>query len=372
MDPLPSIDIILLSKNEEIVLITRNKEPEKNKLALIGGLQQHFESFENSIERILKQRLGLNSKVQNNKITFNNSEFKIKQTKTYGSGPDLRGGNVTVFVIETDLEKEELKKIISNPHSYISKDKLPQLAFEHNKFIDDYFFEFKNYTIAQNQGIGLTVDIVIVTVQDKILKVLLGKRSKEPFKNFYTLPGGFVDKTKSLDETAKEKLTRDTNIKNVYLEQLYTFSEVNRDPRSRIISTAYYALLDHSHMELISSLKYNSLQWLTLSEIKKSNLAFDHKKILTAALERIQNKIEYTNIAFQLLPEKFTLAELQEVYETILNKDIDKRNFRKKILELDMLEELNEFKKQGRMRPAKYHRFKERTKETPLKAKKWI
>ena len=153
---------------------------------------------------------------------------------------------------------------------------------------------------------------------------------------------------------------------------MYTFGDVNRDKRGRTISVAYYALIDSSKLNLIPSKKYDDINWFSLSEIKKLKFAFDHDKIIAQALDRIKNKIEYTNIAFQLLPEKFTLAELQEVYETILETKIDKRNFRKKIAELDMVIELNEYKKQGRMRPAQYYKFKERTKETILKANKWV
>ncbi len=228
----------------------------------------------------------------------------------------------------------------------------------------------ENYKL--NQNIVIAVDIVILTIKDGLLKVLLTKRTLEPYNHMYSIPGGLVENKISLENSAKNILTRDTSISDVYLEQLYTFGDVNRDKRGRTISVAYYALIDSSKLNLIPSKKYDDINWFSLSEIKKLKFAFDHDKIIAQALDRIKNKIEYTNIAFQLLPEKFTLAELQEVYETILETKIDKRNFRKKIAELDMVIELNEYKKQGRMRPAQYYKFKERTKETILKANKWV
>jgi len=223
-----------------------------------------------------------------------------------------------------------------------------------------------------NQNIVVALDIVILTIKDNLLKVLLTKRTIEPYIHRYSLPGGIVDEKLSLDEAAKNILKRDTNISDAFLEQLYTFGDLNRDKRGRTISVAYYALIDYSKLNLIPSKKYDEIGWYSLSDIKKMKFAFDHDKIIQIALDRIKNKIEYTNIAFQLLPEKFTLAELQQIYETILETSIDKRNFRKKIAELDMVVELNEYKKMGRMRPAQYYKFKERTKETILKANKWV
>lgn len=373
MEILNSIDLIITTNDFEILLIKRDTEPEIDKLALIGGIQNSGELFEYAITKILKKKLKLSSNIKDDEIKIENlGKFKLKQIKTYDSKNTKWSGNSTVFSIETNLSKEELIKKIHTPIKFCEKDNIPKLAFEHNRFLNDYFFFSKNYTIANTQDIGITVDIVIFTVKDKILKILLTKRSKEPFIGHYTLPGGFIEKEKSLTESAKEILERDTNISNVYLEQLYSFGEIGRDSRGRIITIAYYALLDYSKINLVASQKYDEINWFSISDLRKIKIGFDHKDIINLALDRIQNKIEYTNLAFQLLPEKFTLAELQEVYETILDKEIDKRNFRKKIAELDMLDELNEYKKEGRMRPARYHRFKERTKETVIKAKKWI
>lgn len=369
---LNSIDFLITTKSNSVLLIKRDAEPEKNKLALPGGVQIEFESFEATILRLMKLKLGVIAKLNEGLISIGDKNFPFKQSKTYDSGPDVRGGNTTVFSIETDFSENELKSIIPKEIYFFSEGKHEPLAFDHNKFISDYFFEHKNYTFANIQNIGITVDIVMLTVKNGLLRILLNKRSKDPFKGYYTLPGGFVTHDKSLNTAANEMLERDTNIKGAYLEQLYTFGDVGRDSRGRIITVAYYALIDYSKFNIVFSGKYDDVGWFSLDEIKKLKIGFDHKDILDVAIDRIKNKIEYTNIVFQLLPEKFTLAELQEVYETILEKPIDKRNFRKKIAELDMLEELNEYKKVGRMRPAQYHRFKERSKETVFKVRKWI
>ncbi len=235
---------------------------------------------------------------------------------------------------------------------------------------EEYLQEYEYY--SKQQKISLAIDLVIFTIKDKMLKVLVNKRLIQPYKNLFSIPGGFARAEVGLEQNAKNILFRDTNIDKVYLEQLYTFGELTRDKRGRTISIAYYALIDYNKVKLIPSEKYQFADWYSLSSIKKMEFAFDHKEIINMAIERIKNKIQYTNIAFQLLPEKFTLAELQDVYEIIIEEKLDKRNFRKKIFELDMIEELEEFKKDGRMRPAKYYRFKERTKETILKPKKWI
>lgn len=374
MDLNSSIDLIILDKENNLILIKRENEPYKNQFSLIGGAQLKFESFENAIERILKEKAGLNSKIENLKVKFeNNNEFELKQLKTYDSGNDSKGVNTTLFLIKTNLEKNKLlKEFKSENIEVFEKDNLPQLAFEHNKFISNFFFHDKNYTTRIKQDISITIDLVIFTIQNNFLKILLSKRSKEPFSNHFSLPGGFVNVDKTLDENAQELLKRDTNIQDVYLEQLYSFGNLKRDPRGRVISIGYYALINSEKQNLISSNKYSNSNWISIKELKNEKIAFDHKEIIEMGIERIKNKIEYSNIAFQLLPEKFTLAELQEVYETILDKKLDKRNFRKKIAELEIVEELNEFKKQGRMRPAKYYRFLERSKETPLKAKRWI
>lgn len=373
-----SIDLIILDKDDKVLLVRRLEEPEINKLGLIGGVQKDGENFKDGILRILKEKVGINcSKVDSElgKIYLDSGlEFDYKQVKTYFSDVGNLAGNVTLFSISTNLSGEEFLNLVSRKEifAFYDRNSLPNLAFEHNKFIGDFFFHEKGYTSKTTQKIGNTVDVVIMTISDGLLKILLSHRLKNPFKGCYSLPGGFVETNLSLDENASNILKKDTGVSDVYLEQLYTFGKVDRDSRGRVLSTAYYALIDSEKVKLSVTDKYDEIKWFSISDLKKIDIAFDHREIIETALSRVYNKIEYTNIAFQLLPEKFTLAELQEVYEVILDREVDKRNFRKKIFELDMLDELDEFKKEGRMRPARYYSFKERNKETPLKAKKWI
>ena len=211
---------------------------------------------------------------------------------------------------------------------------------------------------AKKQNISVAIDIVILTIKNNTLKVLLNKRVNEPHKNKLALPGGFCLKDVSLEDNAKQLLKRDIGIDNIYLEQLYTFGDINRDIRGRTISISYYALVDFNKIEINLSQKFSEFNWVRLDELQNHSLAFDHIDIIQFAQERIKNKIEYTTIAFQLLPEKFTFTQLQKTYEIILNTQLDKRNFRKKIFELDLVEELDETIQEGRMRPAKLFRFK--------------
>lgn len=368
-----SICILILSKKNEILLLRQKNKLEKEEFGLIWEIQNDSEDFNITIRKTLKKKLNINSKISNKDISLEDfGKFKLYKFKSYNNLEIEVETNKTIFVIETDISKEEFEKKIKKEIIFFKVDNLPNLISEHKKFIKDYFFECMDYTVKEIQKISIAVDIVILTIKDGVLKFLLTRRSKEPYKNLYSLPGGFISEKLSIENSAKDILKRDTSISDIYLEQLYTFGDISRDKRGRTISIAYYALLDYSKINLIYSKKYDEINWFSISQIKKLKFAFDHKKIIDLTIERIKNKIEYTNLAFQLLPEKFTLAELQDVYETILEQSLDKRNFRKKINELDMLIELEEFKKQGRMRPARYYKFKDRTKENILKVKKWI
>jgi len=184
---------------------------------------------------------------------------------------------------------------------------------------------------------SVTADIIIFTIKDNNLKVLLVKRKLEPFKDMWAIPGGFVKLDESLENAAKRELMEETGVKEVYLEQLYTFGEPNRDPRERVITVAYFALVNSDNIKLRATTDVSDVKWFSVSQIPK--LAFDHATILEYALKRLRWKFEYTSIAFSLLPEKFTLGELQKTYEIIFSKEFDKRNFRKKIFSLDILNE---------------------------------
>lgn len=276
----------------------------------------------------------------------------------------------------------------------------------------------KNYDATIYERPSVSVDMLIFTVMNKVeenyrklpekaLKILLIKRGEHPYLGKWALPGGFVNVKESLDEAAVRELKSETNIDNIYMEQLYTWGQVERDPRTRVISCSYMALIDSTSLEVKAgddaeaaawfNIKYSSLQEtktmtdedfvyeklvkLTLSseneelfavvkitenvhgkvkkirrEIIESNgIAFDHTKIIEYAVERLRNKIEYTSIAFNLMPELFTLTELQQVYEVILDKELLAAAFRRKIA--DMVIETNQFTKDAGHRPSKLYRF---------------
>ncbi len=206
--------------------------------------------------------------------------------------------------------------------------------------------------------IAVTVDIVIFTIKNNDLHVLLVKRKIPPFQGMWAIPGGFVLKDESLEEAARRELQEETGVRDVYLEQLYSFGEPKRDPRGHVITIAHTALIDWKTVELKATTDVEAADWYSVYNLPQ--LAFDHKKILDYALQRLRYKLEYTTVGFQLLPKKFTLTELQKVYEIILNKPLDKRNFRKKILTLSLLQQLNETKMEGVHRPARLYTFKKK------------
>jgi 8-oxo-dGTP diphosphatase len=208
------------------------------------------------------------------------------------------------------------------------------------------------------RGIFLTVDTVMFTVKDGKLEVLLIKRAAEPYRGMWAVPGGFLREEEEIEECVKRQLYEETGIRKIYLEQLYTNGRIGRDPRGRVVTIVYYALIDSTRIKLNpKSQKASEACWFQAEKLPE--LAFDHRRIISDALCRIRNKIEYTNIAFQLLPKKFTLSELQKVYETVLGKKLDKRNFRKKVKEVNILLEYNETKMVGIHRPAKLYSFRD-------------
>jgi 8-oxo-dGTP diphosphatase len=199
----------------------------------------------------------------------------------------------------------------------------------------------------------VTVDIVIFTIQSGTLRVLLVKRAATPFQGQFAIPGGFVLEDEDLDQAALRELREETGVADVYLEQLYSFGNVGRDPRGRVITVAYFSLIS-ADPPLRAGTDAAEAEWWAMDQLP--TLAFDHARILNYALDRLRNKLEYTTVGFQLLPEKFTLTELQEVYETILGKQLDKRNFRRKLSLLKILKPLPEYRRGGQ-RPAQLYRF---------------
>lgn len=204
---------------------------------------------------------------------------------------------------------------------------------------------------------ALAVDMIIFTVGEDDLMVLLIRRRGEPFAGRWAIPGGFVEPDESLDDAAARELCEETGVTDVYLEQLYTFGEPGRDPRGRVISVAYYALLRQAPA-VVGGDDAEDARWFPLGELPP--LAFDHAAILDYALERVRKKVEYTNVVYSLLPDTFTLTELQRVYEIILGRPLDKRNFRKKIGSLDLVAPTGDLRRDGAHRPAKLYSFRSR------------
>ncbi len=264
---------------------------------------------------------------------------------------------------------------------------------------------------------SVTVDTIIFTVRDCIVdnyrklpekkfQVLLVKRAEEPYKNKWSLPGTFVGRNEKFEEAVNRCLEEKANIKDIYLEQLYSWGDPLRDPRGRVISTSYMGLVDVGDIQITAGKNVEDIEWFNIklntikekskekkegyykteeieivlenkeitlknrvkvvkelvngnliiyTQILQSDLAFDHAKILIYAIERLKNKVEYTTIAFNLMPEKFTLTKLQQVYEILLDKPLLKANFRRKIA--DMVIETEEYEENAGHRPSKLYKF---------------
>lgn len=208
---------------------------------------------------------------------------------------------------------------------------------------------------------AVTVDCVVFGYDDTDLKLLLIRRNGEPHAGKWALPGGFVELDEDLEDAARRELAEETGITRLYLEQLYTFGEPKRDSRERVISVAYYALVKLTDHRLRAATDAEDVAWFPVAELPR--LAFDHEKIADTALRRLKAKVRYEPIGFELLPEKFTLGELQQLYETVLEQPLDKRNFRKKIVGMGLLESLDEYQQDVAHRAAQYYRFNRTTYE---------
>jgi 8-oxo-dGTP diphosphatase len=212
---------------------------------------------------------------------------------------------------------------------------------------------------------AVTTDIAVFTIRDDALQLLLIRRRNPPFKGAWALPGGFVDIDEDLDDCAARELAEETGIGDVYLEQLYTFGKPDRDPRERIISVAYFALAPAAALRVQAGDDAADAQWFRLDALPE--LAFDHPGIIDKAHRRLVAKLDYSTIAFQFLPETFTLGELQRVYEILVDAEIDKRNFRKWALALEQIEATGEMRRRGNHRPARLYRLTNRERVTYLK-----
>jgi 8-oxo-dGTP diphosphatase len=201
---------------------------------------------------------------------------------------------------------------------------------------------------------AVTTDVVVFTVADDLLKLLLIRRRAAPFKGRWALPGGFVEIDESIDASAARELEEETGLRGIYLEQLYTFGAPKRDPRERVISVAYYALAPLRGLSLKAGSDAADAAWHEIDALP--TLAFDHADIVAMARERLRAKIEYSDLGLMFMPESFTLSEVQGLYETVSGQPRDKRNFRKWLLSLDVIEETGEMRAEGAHRPAKLYR----------------
>lgn len=204
---------------------------------------------------------------------------------------------------------------------------------------------------------AVTVDTVLFTILNDDLQVLLIQRDNDPYAGAWAIPGGFVEMDEDLFDAALRELEEETGVRDIYFEQLYTFGAPKRDPRTRVITVAYFALISADEAQALSiraASDAGDTRWWSMYDLPA--LAFDHDRILAYALQRLRWKLEWTALGFLLLPDEFTLSELQRVYERVLNEELDKRNFRRKFLDLGILEETGHMSK-GDHRPARLYRF---------------
>jgi 8-oxo-dGTP diphosphatase len=201
---------------------------------------------------------------------------------------------------------------------------------------------------------ALAVDCVVFGLDAADLKVLLIQRALEP-KHAWALPGGFVHIDETLDAAARRELEEEAGITDAFLEQLYTFGDLDRDPRERVVSVAYFALVKLGDHKIRAATDAEGVAWFSLDHLP--HLAFDHRRIIDVAHERLRGKVRYAPIGFELLPPRFTLTQLQRLYEIVLGAELDKRNFRKKLLSMDLLVETDELETGVRHRAARLYKF---------------
>ena len=208
----------------------------------------------------------------------------------------------------------------------------------------------------QGPGPIVTVDVVIFTLREGRLQVLLVRRRRPPWEGMWAIPGGRIGGDEDLEAAALRTLEEETGLCEVYLEQLYTFGEPDRDARGRVITVSYFAVVPASHVVPWAAEEAARVRWWPVGELPP--LAFDHGQILDYALVRLRYKLEYTAVGFELLPDEFTLTELQNAYEIVLGEELDKRNFRRKILGAGVIEASGSFRV-GEGRPARLYRYRE-------------
>ncbi len=205
----------------------------------------------------------------------------------------------------------------------------------------------------------VATDIVIFTISNRQVKLLLVRRASEPYLGKWALPGGFVRVDENLEDCARRELADQTGVSDLYLEQLYTFGQVKRDPRERIVTVAYYALVPPDKANLRPAVGNSEAEWFSFDGLP--DLAFDHADIVIIAHRRLAAKLDYSTIVFALMPEKFTLSDLQAVYEIIQGETLDKRNFRKWVHALGRIKDACEERRDGQSRPARLYRVNDPT-----------
>lgn len=213
----------------------------------------------------------------------------------------------------------------------------------------------KNEFCYEYERPAITSDCVIFGFDESNLKVLFINRGIEPYLNHWALPGGFIQMNETAEQAAVRILKKETNLSGVFLEQLYTFSNIDRDPRERIISISYFALVKLTNYHAKAGKDETLAKWFEVDKIPE--LAFDHENIFRTALNRLKGKIRYQPVGFELLPEKFKLSQLQHLYEVILETTIDKRNFRRKILQMELLIDMEEKETNVAHKAAKLYKF---------------
>jgi 8-oxo-dGTP diphosphatase len=208
---------------------------------------------------------------------------------------------------------------------------------------------------AALQNIKIAVDTAVFTIQDGHLAVLLVQMKQDPYVDQWAMPGGLISQQETTEEAAVRMLAEQTGVRDIYIEQLKTFDHPQRDLLNRVVSVAYIALVPNADISLHTTEKYKAVQWWDTTKLPQ--LAYDHPRMLDKAIRRLRAKVTYSNIVWSLLPETFTLSDLQRVYEVILGKAIDKRNFRKKILSVGIVESTHQKQSAAAHRPAELYRF---------------
>jgi len=213
-----------------------------------------------------------------------------------------------------------------------------------------------NTNYAGYEQTSVTVDLVIFTVSQDRLQALLVRRASEPFSGQWSIPGGFLHTGETLEQAAQRVMEEKTGVKEAYLEQLFTFGRPERDPRARVITVTYFALIPWKRLPRPESTQISGVDWFPVEDAPR--LAFDHSEILDFAVSRLRAKAGYSSIVYGLLPEAFRLSDLQKVYEVIMNHSFDKRNFRKRMLASGLLEPTGQKDLVGAHRPAMLYQFK--------------